>query len=112
MFTDAKGAIAGAATAARGGVVSLYLTGAGAVSPAIRHGRGTGGRNTRRRSCPRRCRRALFRSAEWLPSIEFAGIPTALVGVTQINLRIPATAPLGTQPVIVTIGGVASVPAT
>ena len=45
-------------------------------------------------------------------SIQFAGIPTALVGVTQINLRIPTTAPLGTQPVVVTVGGIASAPAT
>jgi uncharacterized protein (TIGR03437 family) len=29
----------------------------------------------------------------------------------QINLRVPSTAPLGTQPVIVTIGGIASAPA-
>jgi len=44
--------------------------------------------------------------------VEFAGIPTALVGVTQINLRIPTTVSLGTQPVVVTIGGIASAPAT
>jgi len=44
--------------------------------------------------------------------IEFAGIPTSLVGVMQMNVRVPSTAPLGTQSVIVTIGGVASAPAT
>jgi uncharacterized protein (TIGR03437 family) len=44
--------------------------------------------------------------------IQFAGIPTSLVGVTQINLRIPTNAPLGTQPVVVTIGSVPSAPAT
>ena len=45
-------------------------------------------------------------------AIEFAGIPTSLVGVMQINVRIPATASLGAQSVIVTIGGVASAPAS
>jgi uncharacterized protein (TIGR03437 family) len=40
--------------------------------------------------------------------IEFAGIPPALAGVTQINFVIPDNAPLGVQPVVVTVGGVAS----
>jgi uncharacterized protein (TIGR03437 family) len=44
--------------------------------------------------------------------IQFIGIPSALVGVTQVNVSIPPTAPLGPQPVIVTIGGVASPAAT
>jgi uncharacterized protein (TIGR03437 family) len=45
-------------------------------------------------------------------AIQFAGIPTALVGVLQVNLRVPATALVGTQSVVVTIGGVPSAPAT
>jgi uncharacterized protein (TIGR03437 family) len=40
--------------------------------------------------------------------IQFAGIPAGLVGVTQINYLIPAQAPTGAQPVVVTAGGVAS----
>jgi uncharacterized protein (TIGR03437 family) len=31
-----------------------------------------------------------------------------LVGVTQINFRIPASVPAGDQPVVVTIGGIPS----
>jgi uncharacterized protein (TIGR03437 family) len=45
-------------------------------------------------------------------SILFEGIPAALVGVAQINLRIPQTAPLGAQPIVVAIGGISSAPAT
>jgi uncharacterized protein (TIGR03437 family) len=41
-------------------------------------------------------------------TIEFIGIPSGLVGVTQINYEVPADAPLGPQPVVVTVGGVAS----
>src|ERR1019366_8113718 len=85
LFTDAGGAVVPTATVARGAVLTLYLTGVGAVSPAMATGAG---------------------------SILFEGIPTTLVGVAQINLRIPATAPLGTEPVVVAIGGVASAPAT
>jgi uncharacterized protein (TIGR03437 family) len=32
--------------------------------------------------------------------------------VAQINLLVPTNAPLGTQAVVVTIGGIASAPAT
>ena len=38
----------------------------------------------------------------------FVGIPYGLVGVTQINFTVPSNAPLGLQPVTVTVGGVAS----
>ena len=44
-------------------------------------------------------------------TVEFAGIPAALVGVTQINYQVPASVALGTLPVVVTVGGVASAPA-
>ena len=111
VFTDAKGAIAGAATAARGGVATLYLTGAGAVSPAISTGAAPAA-GTLVALLPVPVQTRTVSVGGVAAAIEFAGIPTGLVGVTQINLRIPATAPLGTQPVIVTIGGVASAAAT
>jgi uncharacterized protein (TIGR03437 family) len=43
-------------------------------------------------------------------SVFFIGEPSWSVGVSQINFTIPATAPLGAQPVVVTIGGVSSSP--
>ena len=45
-------------------------------------------------------------------SIRFSGIPPGLVGVTQIDFTIPPNAPLGSQPVVVMSGGVASPPAS
>jgi uncharacterized protein (TIGR03437 family) len=39
------------------------------------------------------------------------GVPYGLSGVTQINFRVPDGVPSGVQPVIVTVGGVASKPA-
>jgi len=42
----------------------------------------------------------------------FAGIPTGLVGVTQINFQIPATAPPGDQPLVVMVGDQKSQAAT
>jgi len=41
----------------------------------------------------------------------FAAIPYGLVGLMQVNLEIPPNAPLGEQPLIVSIGGIASPPA-
>jgi hypothetical protein len=40
----------------------------------------------------------------------FVGIPSWSVGVTQVNFTVPANMPLGNQPVVVTVGGVASAP--
>jgi len=45
-------------------------------------------------------------------TIAFIGIPSPLVGVTQINFVIPANAPTGPQPVVVTSNGVSSTAAT
>jgi uncharacterized protein (TIGR03437 family) len=42
--------------------------------------------------------------------IVFSGIVTGLVGVTQVNFTIPADLAPGLQPVIVTVGGVSSLP--
>ena len=43
-------------------------------------------------------------------SVFFVGEPSWSVGVAQINFTIPASTPVGRQPVVVTIGGVSSSP--
>jgi len=40
-------------------------------------------------------------------TIQFAGIAPGMVGVTQINFTIPLSTPLGVQPVVVSLGGIA-----
>lgn len=40
----------------------------------------------------------------------FCGIPTGQIGLYQINIQIPANVPPGTQPLVLTIGGVSSPP--
>jgi uncharacterized protein (TIGR03437 family) len=45
-------------------------------------------------------------------TIDFLGIPPGLVGVTQINVQVPSGIATGAQPVVVTVGGVASAPAS
>jgi uncharacterized protein (TIGR03437 family) len=44
-------------------------------------------------------------------SVVFSGVVPGLIGVTQINFTIPADLPPGVAPVVVTVGGAASVPA-
>ncbi len=90
----------------RGQAASLYLTGDGLFSaPAVVTGSVP----------PAGMLTALPTSAKvtigGLPaSVLFIGEPSWSVGVAQINFTIPASAPLGQQPVVVTIGGVSSSP--
>lgn len=111
VFTDASGAVVPTATVARGGVLVLYLTGAGAVSPAIATGAAPAA-GTLAAQLPAPLQKPTVTIGGVQAVVDFAGIPTALVGVTQINLRVPTTAPLGSQALLVTIGGVPSAPAT
>jgi uncharacterized protein (TIGR03437 family) len=111
LFTDVNGAIVPTATVAQGGIVVLYLTGVGAVSPAMATGAAPAA-GTPVAQLPIPMQKTTVSIGGVAGVIEFAGIPTALVGVAQINLLIPTTVPLGQQPVVVTIGGVASAPAT
>jgi uncharacterized protein (TIGR03437 family) len=114
LFTDGNGAIVPTATVARGSVLTLYLTGVGALSPAMATGAApAAGTPVGLLPVPVQATTVTIGGVPTgAGSILFDGIPTALVGVAQINLRIPATAPLGTQPVVVAIGGVSSAPAT
>ena len=114
LFTDVNGAIVPTATVARGAVLTLYLTGVGAVSPAMATGAAPA-TSTPVALLPvpmQATTVSIGGVATGAGTILFDGIPTALVGVAQINLRIPATSPLGTEPIVVTIGGVPSAPAT
>jgi uncharacterized protein (TIGR03437 family) len=111
VFTDTNGAIVPVSNVARGGIVTLYLTGLGAVSPAISTGAApAAGTPVSQLPVPAQLTTVSIGGVD--AATEFAGIPTALVGVAQINLRIPLAAPLGTQSVVVSVGGIASAPAT
>ncbi len=107
LFTDATGAVVPTPTAARGGVVVLYVTGAGAMSPAVATGAAPGaGTPVAQLPAPVQAVSVTFGGVAG--TLQFAGIPTALVGVMQINVAVPATAPLGKQAVMVGVGGVLS----
>ncbi len=111
IFTDQTGAVVPSKTAALGEVISLYITGAGAVSPSIATGAAPA-EGTAVTNLPVPIAGAQVSiGSETLP-IQFIGIPVGLVGVVQINCLVPSTAPTGVQSLVVSIGGVSSVPAT
>ena len=106
IFTDGSGAIAGKASAERGQIATLYLTGAGAVTPTVADGAAPGSLT------PKPVQQPVTVSIGGITvPTPFIGIPPGLVGVTQINYQVPDNAPLGRQPVVVTVGTVSSPPA-
>jgi uncharacterized protein (TIGR03437 family) len=99
------------ATGAQGQVLTAFVTGDGALTPTLATG-----------AAP-----YVYTPVDYLPqpglpvtlsvggvpaTLNFVGMPTWAVGTTQINFTIPANAPLGPQPVVVTVGGVDSAPVT
>jgi uncharacterized protein (TIGR03437 family) len=41
-------------------------------------------------------------------SVQFIGVPSGMVGQTRIDFTVPPNAPMGLQPLWVSVGGVAS----
>ena len=111
IFTDLSGAPVPNTTAGRGAVVTLFITGEGAVSPPMATG-ATPPSSTPVTSLPKPALPAAVTVGGVAAPIQFIGIPNGLAGVTQINYQVPSNAPLGAQQVIVTVGNVVSPAAT
>jgi uncharacterized protein (TIGR03437 family) len=111
IFTDSTGALVPTPAAAIGQEIAFYITGAGAVLPAIADGAAPA-TSTAIADLPMPSQRTTVTIGGAEASIDFIGIPSGLVGVTQINVQVPNGIPAGPQPVVVTVGEVASAPAT
>jgi uncharacterized protein (TIGR03437 family) len=111
IFTDSFGALVPTATATPGLEIAFYITGAGTVSPAIADGAAPPA-STAIADLPMPTQATTVTIGGAQATIDFIGIPWALVGVTQINVQVPTGIPAGVQPVVVKVGGVASPPAT
>jgi uncharacterized protein (TIGR03437 family) len=110
VFTDASGALTPTASAARGRMIEMYITGVGAVSPPVATGAAPGAQ-TAVANLPKPVQSARVTVGDIEAPVSFIGTPGGLVGVTQINFQVPAGTALGAQPVVVSIGGAASAPA-
>lgn len=91
--------------AAAGSVISVFLTGQGAVVPAVATGRGAPASPLSPATAPFSATIG-GKNAEVL----FLGLAPGFAGLAQANIRVPAL-PAGDHPLIVTIGGVSSNPA-
>jgi uncharacterized protein (TIGR03437 family) len=109
IFAAQDGTLVPTSSGARGDTLPLFITGQGAVSPSVSTGAApSAGTPTSQLPAPNLP--VTLTVGGTLASPAFIGIPPGLVGVTQINFQIPEDAPLGTQPVVVTIGGISSAP--
>jgi uncharacterized protein (TIGR03437 family) len=111
ISADAKGNVLPSSTVVSGGYGTVYLTGAGEVSPARLTGRAestTGSAS----SFPKPVLPVSVTVGGVQAFIQFVGLAPGRIGTTQINFIVPPTLLLGSQPVVVTIGGVPSPPAT
>jgi uncharacterized protein (TIGR03437 family) len=90
-----------------GEVLLLYMTGEGDVSPTLATG-ATPPLTSMPSNYPKP-RQPLTVSFGGIPAtVLFQAIPNGLAGATQIDVTVPAGSGLGTQQVVVTVGGVAA----
>lgn len=107
VFADASGNLN--LTAIPGGAATIYLTGAGDVYPPIFSG-DTPSSTDPVSQFPTPLL-PLSVTVGGVPAlVQWAGIPPGLVGEVQVNFWVPLSVSVGTQPVIVTVGGKASQP--
>ncbi len=107
IFTNANRAPVPNTSAARGDVVTLYVTGAGSVSPGI----GTGAApaaGTPVNNLPAPAQGITVSVGGVNAPVTFVGIPPGLVGVVQVNYQVPVGVAIGNQAVVVAVGGVSS----
>jgi uncharacterized protein (TIGR03437 family) len=111
IFTSTSGAIVPSATASRGQVAFLYITGAGTVSPVVSTGSAPSS-STPLADLPAPTQAATVTVGGAPATIQFIGITPGLAGVMQINFEVPTSIGTGSQQVIVSLGGVSSPAAT
>ena len=101
----------GRGSARPGDVLTIFITGAGDLTPSLATG-ATPPSTTAARNLPKpRLPLAVTVGGE-TAGIAFAGNASGLVGITQVNFTVPASAAPGPQQVIVTVGAAASDPVT
>jgi uncharacterized protein (TIGR03437 family) len=111
IFTASDGSLAPNVSGARGSVLLAFITGDGDQIPTLATG-ATPPASTALSSLPRPRLPLTITVGGVNADIAFVGVPPGLAGVTQINFTVPPGAPTGDQPVVVTVGGVASKAAT
>jgi uncharacterized protein (TIGR03437 family) len=110
IFMNQSGAVLPTSSAQAGQQITIYVTGAGAVSPAVPDGAAPSS-STAVSSLPAPVQTTTVTVGGASANIQFVGIPDWSAGVVQINFVVPAGLAAGQQQVVVTVGGIASAPA-
>jgi uncharacterized protein (TIGR03437 family) len=103
IYLQSGNAITPNASGSRGQVYTLFITGAGEVSPPVSTGAGPTGNQV-----PVPLLAVSMTVGGVAANMQYVGIPSWSVGTLQINFTVPPNAPLGLQPVVVTVGSAAS----
>jgi uncharacterized protein (TIGR03437 family) len=103
IFVGSGGVLVPAASGHLGQTLTLFITGEGDVAPVLATGASPSlSTPVDQLPSPRLAYSLTVGGVPVTP--DFVGIPYYLVGVTQINFTIPQNVPLGSQPVVVTVG--------
>jgi uncharacterized protein (TIGR03437 family) len=105
-ISNATGSLVSAAS--RGQLLLLFVTGEGDVTPTLATGATPSSTITDPTMLPHPRQPVQVTVGGVTATVLFAGIPSGVAGLTQIDFYVPNTAPLGSQQVIVTVGGIAS----
>jgi uncharacterized protein (TIGR03437 family) len=97
----------GVPTAPVGETLLLFMTGEGDVTPTLATG-ATPAFSSNTAAYPKPRLPVTVTVGGVAAQVLFQAIPSGLAGVTQIDFTIPTGAPLGSQQVVVTVGGVAA----
>ncbi len=110
IFTDQTGTIVPNGAATPGQTTTLYMAGAGAVTPAVATGSAPASGTP---PAPQNVTVTVngVPASTTCSASCFVGIPSWAVGVVQINFQVPSGIPAGRQPVVVSVNGVSSVAA-
>jgi uncharacterized protein (TIGR03437 family) len=98
-------------SAAPGTTLVAYITGDGDVTPTLPTGEAPAS-GTAVSRLPKSRLPLTVTVGGVQANVLFNGMTAGIVGATQINFTVPAGAPPGPQPVVVTVGGVPSQPVT
>lgn len=91
----------------QGGITTLYVTGIGEVSPALKTAYSPPS-GTSVSSLPRPLLPFSVTVGGVPAFLQYVGISPGLIGTAQVNFTVPASVPPGLQPVVVTVGGASS----
>jgi uncharacterized protein (TIGR03437 family) len=103
IYLQSGNAITPNAGGSRGQIYTLFITGAGEVSPPVATGAGPTGSQV-----PVPLLAVSMTVGGVAARTNYMGIPSWSVGTLQINFTVPPSAPVGLQPVVVTVGSAAS----